>query len=628
MKLLTSSFNINEKCHKTSFTFSLQFIKLYLAFIVFGDVALFCVEKANRLLITRLMRKIYSLLLLLIAALAVNAQANNVNFTFAPDPTTNNVVFTNTSSLTSDGPRKAFWYFGDGSMAITAALEGTAHHYASSGTYQVCLKIFKYFNNVNDSVLLGSECKTVTMQQQCTAGFQWADSITTNPLTHHVRFFGFGTNNANQPIKEVCWIFGDGTDTCILASAATPPVSLLNIRHKYTQNGTYNVCLKIKYEGSCVAEKCNTVVLTSPAISDSCRAEYLIQPVTATPLARKFVAQPWHSNNKKPVRICWTFGDGKDTCFVYPANYTGDYLVEHKYAQYGQYEACVIIKYDGGCEKRKCNLVSIIEPPTNECTATLNESPVNTVSLERKFYVGLMPNRRAEKICWNFGDGTDTCVILSNPINPEQLYITHRYPSPGNYSVCAKVYYVGSCIVQRCRAVEIIAARNNLCGGYMMDSLLSPATYRFKGTGVQSPTDYVLSYSWTFGDGSSASGQTVTHAYAAPGNYNVCLIIKTNSGCETRICKRHIVPGATVPQLILTPNPVANNLHAVFTSHRAENVTIKIYNANGLLVRNYTKFASAGINNWDFDVAALTTGIYSVIVQSTMQFATAIFFKQ
>jgi len=161
-----------------------------------------------------------------------------------------------------------------------------------------------------------------------------------------------------------------------------------------------------------------------------------------------------------------------------------------------------------------------------------------------------------------------------------------------------------------------------------MDSLLAPATYRFKGTGVQTPADLLLSYNWPFVDGSSASGQVVNHAYTAPGNYNVCLVIKTSSGCETRICKRHIVPGVNVPQLILTPNPVVNNLHAVFTSQRAENVTIKIYNANGLLVRSYTKSASAGINNWDFDAATLTTGIYSAIVQSTLQFATAIFFKQ
>lgn len=477
------------------------------------------------------MRKIYFTLALLISGSFLKAQTGDaVNFTFVSNQLTNTVVFTNTTVLHGDGPHKAFWSFGDGSVRQTAPLANTDHHYALSGTYTVCLKIYKYNNTSNDSVLTGQECKMVA--------------------------------------------------------------------------------------------------LSTPNHADSCSSNFTMQPISATPFGRKFIAQPWHSNNKKPVRICWEFGDGKDTCIQYAATYSGDYWVEHKYTQYGQYEVCTTIKYDGGCEKRKCNLVNLAAPATDNCTFTLNESPVNLSSLERKFYVGLMANKRAEKVCWNFGDGSDTCITLSSPLNLQQLIVTHHYPSPGNYTVCAKVYYVGPCVVQHCKPVEIPAVHNNLCGGYMMDSLLASNTYRFKGTGVQSPTDYVLSYNWTFGDGASANGQTVNHSYTTPGNYNVCLTIKTNAGCETRICKRHIVPGVHVPQLILSPNPVANTLHAVFTSQRAENVTINIFNANGLQVRSYTKYAAAGINNWDFEVAALTTGIYSVIVQSPLQFATAIFFKQ
>src|SRR5215207_6571898 len=199
------------------------------------------------------MRKIYFLLACFLTSFVLRAQTvNNVNFTFLADPLTNNVVFTNTSVLQGDGVKKAFWSFGDGSLAITGPLAGITHHYNSAGTYQVCLKIWRYSNTSNDSVLLGSECKSVTLQQHCTAGFQWADSISTNSLAHHVGFFGFGSSNSNKIIKEICWNFGDGTDTCIIATVGTVP--LLNIRHNYTQNGSYNVCIRIKYDGGCVAE--------------------------------------------------------------------------------------------------------------------------------------------------------------------------------------------------------------------------------------------------------------------------------------------------------------------------------------------------------------------------------------
>lgn len=577
------------------------------------------------------MRKFYTMLAFVFIAILAKAQSvPNVNFTFAPDPLTNNVVFTNTSSTLGDGVKKAYWYFGDGTSQMTGALDGATHHYSVAGTYQVCLKIYRYPTNSNDSVLIGPECKSVTLQQTCRAEFQYHDSISTNPLIHHVTFNGTGSNNANKIPLQICWNFGDGTDTCISATAGTSITPFLNIKHNYTQNGTYNVCLKIRYDGGCVAEKCLAVVLAGPTIADSCSANFTINPILATPLGRKFIAMPWHSNNKKPVRICWTFGDGKDTCIQYSTTYTGDYWVEHKYANYGQYEVCVTIKYDGGCEKRKCNQVQITQPVTTDtCYFELNEAPVSAAGLERRFYVGLMANRRAEKICWNFGDGTDTCVILSNPVNPQQLMITHHYPGPGNYQVCAKVYYVGGCVATRCRVVSISVPQNNLCGGYMSDSTISVNTIRFKGTGIQNANDYVTSYAWTFGDGTTGSGQVINHTYGSPGRYSVCLFMRTNLGCETKICKQVNVQGNSQPQLILAPSPVVNALTAIFYSLFQQTVTVKIYNANGVMVKSYVKNANVGSNTWTFtDVATLPTGVYSVIVQSPNQFATAIFFKQ
>jgi PKD repeat protein len=346
------------------------------------------------------MRKFYLALSAILGSLLLKAQTiDNVNFTFASDPLTNNVTFTNTTVLQSDASRKAFWSFDDGSTQLTTPLANTSHHYTTTGTYTVCLKVYKYFPNSNDSVLTGQECKQVVLQQVCTADFEWSNSITQNPLVHNVNF-NINTSNSNRPIIQVCWNFGDGTDTCINATAATS--ASLSVHHKYLQSGTYNACIRIKYDGGCVAEKCHAVVLVAPTISDDCRASYEATAVSATSLGRKFIAQPWHSNSKKPVRICWTFGDGKDTCIEYSTTFTGQYYVEHTYKAAGDYPVCVKIKYDGGCEKQKCETIHIIAPPppVAECTFTLNEAATNVSSLERKFYVGLMENKRAEKICW------------------------------------------------------------------------------------------------------------------------------------------------------------------------------------------------------------------------------------
>ena len=383
------------------------------------------------------------------------------------------------------------------------------------------------------------------------------------------------------------------------------------------------------HDSTLLGTECKSVILTAPTIADSCAPNFTSTATAASPLGRRFVAQPWHSNGKKPVRICWTFGDGRDTCIFYATAYTDEYWVEHRYAAAGAYEVCATIKYDGGCEKKKCNIITVSQPVPTVCSFDLNEAATNTASLERKFYVGLMPNALAQKICWNFGDGTDTCVVLNTPVTAQQLLIVHRYPALGNYTVCAKVTYAGGCTTERCKPVSIVMAHSNVCGGYLTDSTIGINTIRFKGTGIQNSGDYVVSYNWAFGDGTTGSGQTVTHAFASPGRYNVCLYLKTNTGCETRICNSIGVSGNLQQLLVLTPNPVVSELHATFASLLQQTMSVKIYNANGIMIRSYTRLANVGTNNWSFnDVGTLPTGVYSVIVQSTNQFATAIFFKQ
>ena len=109
------------------------------------------------------MRKLYALLTGMFFVLVSNqslAQPNPdqivdvANFTFTVDADNNNVAFTNTSVIGSaPGGRRAHWSFGDGTGQWGLALANTQHHYNSAGSYTVCLKIFRYVSNTNDSVL-------------------------------------------------------------------------------------------------------------------------------------------------------------------------------------------------------------------------------------------------------------------------------------------------------------------------------------------------------------------------------------------------------------------------------------------------------------------------------------------
>jgi len=98
----------------------------------------------------------------------------------------------------------------------------------------------------------------------------------------------------------------------------------------------------------------NTTVNSS---TETCQANFEVSGEASSPLTKKFTAEPWNSEQKRPVYICWKFGDGKDTCIQYSNTNPGPYAVTHHYLQPGVYEGCVRIVYEGGCEATKCKSV-------------------------------------------------------------------------------------------------------------------------------------------------------------------------------------------------------------------------------------------------------------------------------
>jgi len=58
----------------------------------------------------------------------------------------------------------------------------------------------------------------------------------------------------------------------------------------------------------------------------------------------------------------------------------------------------------------------------------------------------------------------------------------------------------------------------------------APLAVHFDGSGSTDPNGPIASYSWTFGDGATATGPTADHTYAAAGSFNVTLTIGDQSG--------------------------------------------------------------------------------------------------
>jgi large repetitive protein len=89
--------------------------------------------------------------------------------------------------------------------------------------------------------------------------------------------------------------------------------------------------------------------------------------------------------------------------------------------------------------------------------------------------------------------------------------------------------------------------------GISVTSLCFGLPTSFSATG----TDIIDEFTWFFGDGSSAAGDTATHTYAAPGNYIVNLQIVNRCGLDTTISRTITIlptPTPTLPPAILLCN--------------------------------------------------------------------------
>jgi PKD repeat protein len=526
--------------------------------------------------------------------------------------------------LWNSNNRKALlicWNFGDNRdtcIQYTTSYTGSYavfHRYEHTGNYNVCVKV-SY-----DGGCQAYYCHQVQVGERdsCSVSFETV-SQTNNALGKY--FLPKLWNSNNKKPLLICWIFGDNRDTCI--QYTTSYTGSYAVFHRYEHTGNYNICVKVSYDGGCQAYYCHQVQVGE---RDSCKADFEKVAVASTNDARLvyYRALPWNNHDKKPSQVCWSFGDGRDTCISYPENYTGAYTIGHRYDHSGMYEVCVKIVYYGGCEVKKCKILNIIFYNPG-CRVHVYEIVPSITSLTRGFYFTSQNDLRPIRVCWSFGDGTDTCINVDPTATEIPRRIKHEYPAPGVYRACVKVLFENGCSASDCIEVSI-RAFTDLCGGYYTDSLQSANTYVFKGFSIHKPNDAVLGYTWTFGDGSSGAGQTVTHTYNAAGVYRVCLFIKTQNGCETKICNDVRVAGEHQSRLQLSPNPVINTLHAVFYSTHNETVKIKIVNASGAVVKEYSRDAVVGSNTWDFDLSGLISGAYSFVVQSPNQFVSGIFFK-
>jgi PKD repeat protein len=168
------------------------------------------------------------------------------------------------------------------------------------------------------------------------------------------------------------------------------------------------------------------------------------------------------------------------------------------------------------------------------------------------------------EIGWNFGDTTTGAG--ASP--------THAYTAPGSYEVTmtARDRLTGSTsgpvvhtlVVDEPPAAAFTSAPSGAVAG---------AAVAFDGSGSSDPDGAIIGYAWSFGDGATGSGATISHAYASAGSYTVTLTVTDSNGHSATathsvtIAAAQTVATSTIAPLVIPP------ASSVFTSGATFNAT-------------------------------------------------------
>jgi len=456
------------------------------------------------------------------------------------------VQFDGSGSNDPDGTITSYsWNFGDGTTGSGA----TAYHrFTSDGTYVVRLTVTDddgATDTTQTSVVVGS-----APNQPPSAAMTVSPSSA--QVGQPISLSGSGSSDPDGSIVSYQWSFGDGASS-----------SGVSTSHAYSSTGTYTVRLTVTDNDGATDVETRTVTITS-APNQPPNAAMVISPSTAQ------VGQPISfsgSGSSDPdgsiVSYQWSFGDG--------ASSSGQ-STSHAYSFAGTYTVRLTVTDNDGATDVETRTVTITSAPNQPPNAAMTVSPSSAQVGQPISFSGSGssdPDGSIASYQWSFGDGTSSSGQSTS----------HAYSYAGTYTVRLTVTDNDGATDMETRQVVITSAPNQppVARISVSPSSGEPGDWlTFSGASSSDPDGSIVTYQWSFGDGTSGSGMTTNHAYSAQGTYTVRLTVTDNDGAtdvETRQVVIQVAPQADLFVQSISHTPNEPNL--------GQNVTFTIVVRNG-----------------------------------------------
>jgi len=408
-------------------------------------------------------------------------------FWYYQDYTNPYLVYFQNESYVLSNSLYTTWDFGDGT---TSNEFSPIHYYSQNGIYIVSLTIQ---SEICGTLTYTSEIyiDDANYPTDCYANFYY-DKTDETGLSFNFYNYSWIAN----PNYLVSWDFGDNTSS-----------NEFNPAHTYDSEGNYLVTLNIESD-SCSSSYQQYVYAGIDSIFiDDCFASFWYYQDWTNPYQVYFQNDTYMMTNAFVTK--WDFGDGTTS---------NEFAPIHVYSANGQYFVTLTIQNEicGTISYSSIVYIDNTIYPTN-CSANFYYD-TDFTGYNFNFYDASWTASTTHSVAWDFGDNS-----FSTELNP-----THTYTTDGNYLVtltissdsCASVYqeyvYVGTSNWYP-----------QVCQAFFYPQYNYEVARQINFTDFSYGNGEILSYTWTFGDGSGSTLQNPEHIYNADGEYLVTLTIKT-----------------------------------------------------------------------------------------------------
>jgi PKD repeat protein len=256
----------------------------------------------------------------------------------------------------------------------------------------------------------------------------------------------------------------------------------------------------------------------------------------AAPLAVNFDAHYSHDDDGSILEYRWDLGDPADTGSKLES------AITHEFRTPGTYIVKLTVTDNEGAMSDQQLAVVVTDPPP-VAEATVNDASPHPGD-EVQFDGSASRDAFGEivRYHWEFGDATTASTAKAS----------HAYTNGGTYVVTLTVTDNTGLTAQDTLSMNVQPGTSNCttgnggtCGGNSVKPLAVitiPKGYTscsggttgvpltFDGTASRPVTGSIVLYQWDFGDGATASGAVVEHAYEVPWSYTVKLTVTDSGG--------------------------------------------------------------------------------------------------